>query len=1077
MRESAVDSESMFPPQYWYGGPRNSTPAVALRYGADNDFNQTFDGRPADPFSPANNVYAAIYVPSTLARTPAPQPAVSPFTPCMSQSVRRGYAERAHDYYSAPHCDAPLPQGRELDSSGYGQPSWRRAKSAPQRHSSCMVRGSDYVDSSDDEQYKQRERIPTLQPGRFDGSGSWKDFLHLFESCAEANHWSEKTRTVQLRFSLTGAAGAIVHKNPRSTRWSYQRIVDEVDAAYGPCSEHAATIGIELRQRVRGSSEALHSLRDDIYEKVSIVYADRTEREQDAISVEIFTNALADAEVVQRLLEERPRTLARAYEVAHRYETTRRAARADTQLMQPGQRSSAERRARAATVHEETSVMLCDEPVGVAVASANPPDRKSRFHQQWPAKKNRNVEMFSTEIICHNCSGVGHLQRNCPSPRRPKQHTPSVNLTPAPHPSTVVTCTSGLEGEMSVKILIHGLEVCALLDSAAQRNVLPLHHFDSIPVESRPPIQPSTTEVLQGIGPKGLTVMGEVTLPVHAGSRITNMNFIIADTAEGTEVILGHPFLRQARAHLDYGRRGITLYVEKVPRFDPNHQPEVHIVRVACTTVLASGCEYVVPGTARVRHTADGDMMLSPTKGFIEKHHVLVAHIVVQTQQSTNIPIRVFNPGTAPVTLRKGAVAGLLQPVKVMVEVGLQPTEASTVSEPVSSDSVSVPSHLQSLYTESCASLSEDDRSRMAHLLQSYSNVFSTGPTDLGRTNLVQHDILTTPGPRVKQPPRRMASDKQLAADQQVQQSLESGVAQPSNSSWAAPIVMHKAVQCSLDGVSAEEAAMETFTEKPPVGVVELDDRSTSKPEFPPVGVEDTSSDDSCGHTSTHPSIHRVNESLHANLFCSWTQEQLNNAQLTDPDISPVRKWMDTGDRPSWTDVAPCSPTTKAYWAQWKRLYWSDGVLLRKFYCTEGQAFYPQILLPRLYRASVMQQMHDGPVGGHFGVERTLARLKARYFRYSMKDDVTLWCRTCTSCAAKAHPKKTPQAAMGTVRVGAPTERIAVDLMGPLNEKERRNRYILVVQDYFSKLVGGCLPCPQQASSDSGREDCLRVGV
>lgn len=32
-------------------------------------------------------------------------------------------------------------------------------------------------------------------------------------------------------------------------------------------------------------------------------------------------------------------------------------------------------------------------------------------------------------------------------------------------------------------------------------------------------------------------------------------------------------------------------------------------------------------------------------------------------------------------------------------------------------------------------------------------------------------------------------------------------------------------------------------------------------------------------------------------------------------------------------------------------------------------------------------------------------------------------------------------------------ERIAVDLMGPLNETERRNCYILVVQDYCSKWV------------------------
>ncbi|KAL0160918.1 hypothetical protein M9458_044643, partial [Cirrhinus mrigala] len=94
-----------------------------------------------------------------------------------------------------------------------------------------------------------------------------------------------------------GAAGAVIHKNPRSSRWDYARIVEEVEAAYGPSSEHAAAIGIDLRQRVRK--------------------ADRSEKEQDSISVEVFTNAMGDADIVQRLLEEQPRILARANEIAH----------------------------------------------------------------------------------------------------------------------------------------------------------------------------------------------------------------------------------------------------------------------------------------------------------------------------------------------------------------------------------------------------------------------------------------------------------------------------------------------------------------------------------------------------------------------------------------------------------------------------------------------------------------------------------------------------------------------------------------------------------------------------------------
>lgn len=209
-------------------------------------------------------------------------------------------------------------------------------------------------------------------------------------------------------------------------------------------------------------------------------------------------------------------------------------------------------------------------------------------------------------------------------------------------------------------------------------------------------------------------------------------------------------------------------------------------------------------------------------------------------------------------------------------------------------------------------------------------------------------------------------------------------------------------MQCSLDDVPGEEVAMVTFTEQPPVGVVEPDDccggSLTSKPEVPPEGVEDTSSDDHCGNALTCPSIHGVN--------VLWL----------DP------RTVDAEDRPLWTDVAPCSPATKADWM--------PGKQLEEILCTKGQVFYPQILLPRLYCAPVMEQVH----GGHFEMERTLEHLKTRYLWYNMKDDVTLWCHT--SCAAKARPKKTPQAAMGIVQVSAPMERFAVDLMGPLNKTE-----------------------------------------
>ena len=98
--------------------------------------------------------------------------------------------------------------------------------------------------------------------------------------------------------------------------------------------------------------------------------------------------------------------------------------------------------------------------------------------------------------------------------------------------------------------------------------------------------------------------------------------------------------------------------------------------------------------------------------------------------------------------MKKGAIAGFLQAADVVQSPlsvpSAEPLQASR-SFPV------VPPHLQSLYRDSAAALSADERRGLAQLLCAYGDVFFTGPTNLGCTSLVQHDIQTLPGPLVKQ--------------------------------------------------------------------------------------------------------------------------------------------------------------------------------------------------------------------------------------------------------------------------------------------------------------------------------------
>ncbi|KAF0024922.1 hypothetical protein F2P81_021803 [Scophthalmus maximus] len=129
-------------------------------------------------------------------------------------------------------------------------------------------------------------------------------------------------------------------------------MVEGVETAYGPSSEHAAAVPIELMERVRNLDEGL-VLKVNIYSTVSIAYSNRTDTEQDAIGVEVFTNAVGDTQFVQKLLDHRPHTLVQAYDIARSHEATKRPAAYVTSFMHPGAHSMSERRPPAADQRED----------------------------------------------------------------------------------------------------------------------------------------------------------------------------------------------------------------------------------------------------------------------------------------------------------------------------------------------------------------------------------------------------------------------------------------------------------------------------------------------------------------------------------------------------------------------------------------------------------------------------------------------------------------------------------------------------------------------------------------------------
>lgn len=170
------------------------------------------------------------------------------------------------------------------------------------------------------------------------------------------------------------------------------------------------------------------------------------------------------------------------------------------------------------------------------------------------------------------------------------------------------------------------------------------------------------------------------------------------------------------------------------------------------------------------------------------------------------------------------------------------------------------------------------------------------------------------------------------------------------------------------------------------------------------------------------------------------TATSMREDQLADPEVKKIIGSFENANDPvdvsRWTD---------------RGYIMANGVLYR--YSGNEETEEPQLVVPQEGRKQVMEECHDAPTAGHYGIDRTISKILARYYFTGMRKYVEEYLKNCPQCQRY---KATNLKPAGLLQTPAPTQRfetIAMDLVGPLPESTEGYRWIYIVEDTASKWV------------------------
>lgn len=110
---------------------------------------------------------------------------------------------------------------------------------------------------------------------------------------------------------------------------------------------------------------------------------------------------------------------------------------------------------------------------------------------------------------------------------------------------------------------------------------------------------------------------------------------------------------------------------------------------------------------------------------------------------------------------------------------------------------------------------------------------------------------------------------------------------------------------------------------------------------------------------------------------------------------------LQTNEEPAEREIFIASQAAKKYLINKEQFFRDEQEVL----WNKSKNNLTRLVVPNTFVTEVLSLHHDLPVMGHQGIDRTLARIKVKFYWYKMQEAVKTYVRSCKICSK--HKKAT----------------------------------------------------------------------